>query len=240
MRFLRRSLLVPALAVGLVTGGFTVTEGAAQQSMTFQINEENNSGVSGMAMLMPMGGGTQVVVELQNAPGPHPIHIHLNNCGPTLEPTPLVNLTPVQNGRSETMIQLTMDQLMARAHAINVHKSPQEPNVYVSCGNISMAPAAAAQPTPAVKPGVPQQPAPKPGAAPAAKPAQPAAAPAAKPAPAPAQGPAAAKPAGAPAQAPRALPRTGEAENWLIGGLALAGAALLGVGLVARRRGNSV
>ena len=77
---------------------------------------------------------------------------------------------------------------------------------------------------------------PKP-AAPAAKPAPGAPAPAAKPAPgapAPATKPAAAP---APVQAPRALPRTGEAENWLIGGLAVAGAVLLGLGLVARRRG---
>ena len=68
---------------------------------------------------------------------------------------------------------------------------------------------------------------PKPGA-PAPKPAPGAPAPAPKPAAAPAQ---------APVQAPRALPRTGEAENWLVGSLGAAGAILLGVGLVARRRG---
>ena len=67
---------------------------------------------------------------------------------------------------------------------------------------------------------------PKPGA-PAPKPAPGMPAPAAKPA----------APAPAPAQAPRALPRTGEAENWLIGGLAIAGAVLLSAGLVVRRRG---
>ena len=68
---------------------------------------------------------------------------------------------------------------------------------------------------------------PKPGA-PAPKPA---------PAPAPSTKPAAA-PAPAPAQAPRALPRTGEAENWLVNGLAVAGTVLLGAGVVARRRGT--
>ena len=70
-------------------------------------------------------------------------------------------------------------------------------------------------------------------AAPAAKPgAQPSPAPAAKPgAPAPA-----AKPAAAPVQMPQALPRTGVVEDWAIGGLAAAGAILLGAGMVARRR----
>ncbi len=44
-------------------------------------------------------------------------------------------------------------------------------------------------------------------------------------------------PAPAPVQAPRALPRTGEAGNWLLVGLGAASTILLGVGLVARRRG---
>jgi LPXTG-motif cell wall-anchored protein len=77
---------------------------------------------------------------------------------------------------------------------------------------------------------------PKPGA-PAAKPGPPAGAAAAqpKPGPSPAAQP---KPAASPAaEAPRALPRTGEAESWAIGGLAVAAVALLGAGLLARRRG---
>ena len=243
MRSVSRLLLASALAVGLTSGGLLATTSSAQQAMTFTIGEENSSGVSGTAALTPMSGGTQVVVELQNAPGPHPIHIHLNQCGPTLDPTPLVNLTPVQNGRSETMVQVTIDQIMARAHAINVHKSPQEASVYVACGNISMGPTTespspptgvpvAAQPKPGAPAPKPGDPAPKPGM-PAMKPA-----PAASPAPATKPDPAA-KPGPAPAQAPRALPRTGEADpmSWAIGGLAAAGVVLLGAGLVARRRG---
>ena len=85
--------------------------------------------------------------------------------------------------------------------------------------------AAAAQPKPGAPAPKPGEPASKPGI-PATKPA-----PAASPAPA-------AKPA-APVQAPRALPRTGEADptSWAIGGLAVVGTVLLGVGLVTRRRG---
>ncbi len=234
MRFSRRLLLVPALAVGLAAGGLTATEGAAQQSMTIQLNEENDSGVSGTAMLMPMGSGTQVEVQLQGSPGgPHPIHIHRGNCGPTLDPTPLVNLTPVQNGSSVTMVELTADQIMAAAHAINVHKSREEASVYIACGDLSTG-AGPAETSPPPPVGVPVAAQPKPAASPAPKPAAPAAKPAA-----PAPSPAAAKPAGAPAQAPRALPRTGEAENWMFVGMALAGAVLLGAGMLARRRGLS-
>ena len=79
---------------------------------------------------------------------------------------------------------------------------------------------AASQPQPQPKPGGP---APKPGPA-APKPG------------AAAPKPGQVAPAAAPVQAPKALPRTGEAENWLIGGLAVAGIVLLGAGLVARRR----
>jgi LPXTG-motif cell wall-anchored protein len=77
---------------------------------------------------------------------------------------------------------------------------------------------------PAQQPAVPAA-QPKPGAPKPGPPAAPAQAP--KPV---------ASPAAAPAQAPRALPRTGDAENWAIGGLAVAGLVLLGAGMAARRR----
>ncbi len=176
MRFLQRSLLVSALAIGLVTAGLTATDTAAQQAVTVNLATQNNSGVSGTATLTPMGGQTQVVLQLQNAPGPHPAHIHDGSCA-NLNPAPKFPLTSVMNGRSETTVNASVQDLLSMQTAINVHKSPQEASVYVACGNIA---ATAGQ-------------------------------------------------AGT-------LPRAGEAENWAMGALALAGLALLGTGLVLRRR----
>lgn len=197
----------------------------AQQSVTINLAALNNSGQTGTAVLTPDGTGTKVTITLENAPGPHPAHIHAGSC-----PTPgavVFPLTSVTNGRSETTVAATIADIMRAPHAINVHKSPQEIPVYTACGNLS-APAAAASPV---------------AAAPAAQPS-----PAAKPAvtaPAPAAAP---SPAAAPAQAPRpvaspaALPRTGEADPnaglWMV---AVAGIGLLGAGalVLGRRRGSA-
>ena len=189
MDLVRRLLLVSSLAIGLMAGGLTATDTVAQQATSVQISEQNGSGVQGTATLTPMGSQTQVVVQLQNAPGPHPIHIHEGSCA-NLNPAPKFPVTTVQNGRSETMVSASVQDIMAAAHSINVHKSPQEASVYVACGGVR----AAAQARPASQQMAGQQ--------------------------------------------PGTLPRSGEAENRAIGALAVIGAALLGTGLVARRRAS--
>jgi LPXTG-motif cell wall-anchored protein len=231
MRSVSRLLLASALGVGLVGGGLFASSATAQQGVTLQLMEQNGSGVMGTAMLMPMGNQTMVTVELTNAPGPHPIHFHEGTCA-NLNPAVKIPLTAVSANRSETTVDASLATIQSMQHSINVHKSPQEASVYVSCGEVPVAAAGAAQPKPGAPAPKPGDPAPKPGM-PATKPA-----PAASPAPAMKPAPAA-KPGPAPAQAPRALPRTGEADamNWAIGGLAAAGVVLLGAGLVARRRG---
>ena len=178
MRFPRRCFLVSALALGLVTSGLAAGSSAAQQAMTVQINDQGGSGVRGSATITPMGNQTHVVVQLENAPGPHPIHFHEGTCA-NLNPAVKFPLTAVQNGRSETTVNASVQDLMSVQHSINVHRSPQEASVYVACGSLMAGPAG---------------------------------------------------------QQPGTLPRAGEAENWAIGGLAVAGLALLGMGLVARRR----
>jgi hypothetical protein len=235
--------LMGAFAVALTTIALLPANTEAQQSVTIALSPQNNSGQSGTAVLTSEGSGTKVVINLSDAPGPHPAHIHSGSC-----PTPgavVFPLTSVANGRSETVVAASIADILRAPHAINVHKSPQEIPVYTSCGNVTAAAAPAAQASPAAKPA----------AAPAAQPS-PAAKPAAAASPAPAQAPAAAKPAAAaspvaaPAQAPAAkpspmaspaaLPRTGEVDpNAGLLPLAAGGVALVGVGLallVWRRR----
>jgi LPXTG-motif cell wall-anchored protein len=138
MRPLQRSLLVPALTVGLVTAGLAAADTAAQQAVTVSLSAQNNSGISGTATLTPMGEQTQVVLQLQNAPGPHPAHIHDGTCA-NLNPAPKYPLQTVMNGRSETTVNVGLQQLLAGQAAINVHRSPQEASVYVACGDLTAA-----------------------------------------------------------------------------------------------------
>ena len=79
-----------------------------------------------------------MVVLLDNpAPGPEPAHIHEGSC-PVPNATPLYPLSSVENGKSETVLDVNMGALLDDAMAINIHRSPQEIAVYVSCGDIVM------------------------------------------------------------------------------------------------------
>ena len=136
-----RTLLV-SLVLGLISMVLLAAAVAAQQPITITLSEQNNSGISGTAVLTPMGNQTRVTLTMTgSAGGPHPVHIHTGQC-----PTPggiVANLTPIQNGTSETIVDLSLDQIRGARHAINAHKSPQEVSVYIACGDLPLAAAGA-------------------------------------------------------------------------------------------------
>lgn len=154
MRFCRRYLVVPLIAVGLVSLAALPDTVSAQQAVTVQLAQQSSSGISGTATLTPMGAQTRVVVTVSGAAaGPQPMHIHTGTCV-NVNPQPAFPLTSVNNGRSETTVNVSLSQIQGMAHVILMHKSPTEVPVYVSCGNIPVlasttaapAPGAAAQP----------------------------------------------------------------------------------------------
>jgi hypothetical protein len=114
---------------------------AAADPVTIQINAQNSSGESGTATLTDLGNNqTKVVLNLTGAPAgvAQPAHIHNGTCA-TLDPNPRYPLTNVQNGQSETTINVSLAEIMNGNMAINVHKSATEASVYVSCGSIPAA-----------------------------------------------------------------------------------------------------
>jgi LPXTG-motif cell wall-anchored protein len=126
-------ILVAALALMVIFRGLAFAHEAEATMM-----EENNSGQNGMAEITDMGGGMlMVTIEISSSNDtPQPAHIHMGQCGPTLNPRPAYPLTSVVNGHSETMIEADVDELTNGNYAINVHKSAAEASVYVSCGNL--------------------------------------------------------------------------------------------------------
>ena len=222
MRLSRRYIVTPFVAVALVAVGAMPNAASAQQPVTVPLGAGRDANEApGTATLTDLGGGTtRVVISVTSSNANMPAHLHADVCpGVAAVVFPLTN---VANGQSTTEVNASLADIMARAKSINLHRSPDQIQVYVSCGNL---PATAGAPAPAAAPAV--APAPAPAAAPAAAPAP------AAPAAAPAQRPGT---VAAPAPAP-ALPRTGEAEFGLYGLLAL-GALLLvaGAGLARSRR----
>jgi hypothetical protein len=120
-------------AIGLLLAGC----GGGDDSVTVSLQEQNGSGESGEVTLTPVDEDqTRVVIELQGAPaGPQPAHIHERGCD-DIDPAPANNLENVVEGRSETVVDVSLDHLQSTPHAINVHRSPEALDQYVACATV--------------------------------------------------------------------------------------------------------
>ncbi len=137
--------LVAVLIVLLVTAAFAAVGPAAAQdeeSVEFDLNEVNDSGVTGTAVLTADDDETNVTVELTGEAivGDHPVNIYEGTCD-DLDPNPAFPLTEVdEDGLSETTVEASLEDLTGDTpYAINVLLSSEETGVYIACGNIANA-----------------------------------------------------------------------------------------------------
>jgi hypothetical protein len=130
---------VEDVATGVTDPGSAVdtAEALLEEALTFDLEEQNDSGISGTATITPTGTDEfEVLLELSGAgAGPQPAHIHPGTCA-ELNPSPKYVLTNVENGRSETTVPTSPLDLLDEELAINVHKSEAEADVYVACGDL--------------------------------------------------------------------------------------------------------
>jgi hypothetical protein len=118
---------------------------------TFIFKPGRDATQPGIVMLTDMGAQTKVAISMQSggAGVQQPAHIHAGTCpGVGAVEFPLTN---VVDGKSETTVNASMAQIMARQHAINVHKSTAEAGLYTACVDLPLA-AAAPAPIPAAAP----------------------------------------------------------------------------------------
>jgi hypothetical protein len=135
---MKAKLLNVVVAIVLLAGcGATVTS-SKESAVTFSVQAQNNSGVSGVATLTPEGDKTLVVLKLNGSTAavPHPAHIHAGTCA-KLDPKPKYPLDNVVNGTSTTLVDARMDAIISGVNAINVHKSAEDIKTYIACGNLS-------------------------------------------------------------------------------------------------------
>ncbi|MDP2031504.1 MAG: hypothetical protein Q8K12_17860 [Thiobacillus sp.] len=121
----------------MLAGLFSNAALALDDVITVQLAAQNNSGQTGTATLTPEGDKTKVVILLTHAPSgvAQPAHIHLGTCD-KLDKAPKWKLEAVKDGRSTTVVPVSLDTILKEKTAINIHKSAEEIQVYVSCGNI--------------------------------------------------------------------------------------------------------
>ncbi|MGH2462837.1 MAG: hypothetical protein ACRDFZ_04315 [Candidatus Limnocylindria bacterium] len=112
----------------------------AQQtaSRTVELTTLNDSGVTGSAVLTDLGDGTtQVEVDVDPAGHPNmPAHIHSGTCQ-NLVPQPIYPLQNVVDGQSETVIEVTLDELFAGDLALNLHFSSADFGTYTACADLT-------------------------------------------------------------------------------------------------------
>ena len=129
-------------AVALVLCGVVVLAGSKSMGgsggpVEARLGPQNNSGESGTATLTKQSDAqTKVVLSVAGAPSSaQPVHIHKGTCA-SLDPKPAYPLSPLVNGKSETVVNAPIDELTKGGYAINGHKSAQEVSTYVFCGNL--------------------------------------------------------------------------------------------------------
>ena len=113
-------------------------DGKGAKSVTVKMGAQNKSGESGTARLTPQGADkTRVEISLKGAPKgvDQPAHIHEGSCA-KLDPKPKQGLENVVDGKSSTVVPMSLADLQKGNLAINVHKSKEDIKTYVSCGDI--------------------------------------------------------------------------------------------------------
>jgi hypothetical protein len=128
---------------GIFAGNYRYEGPVEDNQVVVPLTPENLTGQeqepkqNGHAILTQLGPNLLVQVKVDPPrQDPQPNHIHTGQCGPTLVGV-AKPLTNVVNGFGETLLNnVTIASLMDGNHAINVHKSGAQTNVYTSCGNI--------------------------------------------------------------------------------------------------------
>lgn len=125
------------IKIGVGVGGNVKID----DELVFNFTAQNNSGVSGTATIEDEDGKIKVTLKTKSSvldllTPAQPAHIHLGSCaniGGIKYP-----LNSVVNGKSETMINASLAQLKAELPlAINVHKSAEESNIYITCADLN-------------------------------------------------------------------------------------------------------
>ncbi len=131
-------LAVGALSLVAAGCGGDDDEGGGGEAVEVELSEQNDSGQSGTATLEPAGEDqTTVTLELSNPPDlPQPVHIHEGTCE-ELNPQAAFPLENLEDGTSETTVDISVEDLQSGEYAINAHASEEDVETYVACGDIS-------------------------------------------------------------------------------------------------------
>lgn len=112
----------------------TPAPNARELKLTF--TQLNDSGVIGTTTLYDAGDRTIVDIDVKNTGADHPSHIHKGTCA-QLDAKPAFDLTSVhEDGKSRSVVNASLDDLIAGGYAIDLHLSPTELGTLIVCADI--------------------------------------------------------------------------------------------------------
>lgn len=113
------------------------TPSPSMPRLELDLEELNDSGIMGTVTLYDVGNGKTIVeFDVEGAGGDHPAHIHAGVCG-DLEPEPFETLDNVDDrGESTTVIDVSLDDLLADDYAVDMHLAPDELGTLIACADI--------------------------------------------------------------------------------------------------------
>jgi hypothetical protein len=139
-----RAFAVLSILLAVLLGAFALAgcggddeDGDAAAEVSVELDEASGSGQTGTAVLTVEGDQTGVVITIDGDPvsRSQPAHIHEGTCE-ELNPEPAYGLPNVDDGTSETTVDVALTTLTDGAFAINLHMSDDDLTTYTSCGDI--------------------------------------------------------------------------------------------------------
>jgi hypothetical protein len=123
----------------LVIAAASASAAGANSNLTkvYNIKPMGASSQSGTITFQAMGSKTKVTIMItkERASAYEPAHIHVGGCkNPGAVKFPL---TDVVHGYSVTILNVPISEATVAGTSVNIHKSAQQLNIYVACGNIS-------------------------------------------------------------------------------------------------------
>jgi hypothetical protein len=132
------SFALAAAALLMTFGIFGFARAAAAQSaasVTAELEEENDSGITGTAVLTPDGERTLVVIELVGAEEGVEGHMFDSTCDDHGAATVFYDFDPVDaDGRSETVVDAPFSDLTTGDYWIHLHEPAVERGGGLVCG----------------------------------------------------------------------------------------------------------
>ena len=109
--------------------------GDNQQANVYKINEVRDSKQEGVAYLESIANKTEIFVNIAGTELPNqPVNIYSGNCDDL--GNIITELSSLNNGISKTIVPQTLADLTNQDLAVVVHKSAEDANTLVACGNL--------------------------------------------------------------------------------------------------------